>query len=291
MPHWILFVGALLAKIPDTVWAAVIAASIAFIATTLTNKNSRAQLQMQLQHDAQQRDRERAMALRRDVYLPAAEALIRGQQALGQLVNLDVPVQDAQRMLLDALAITAKIHLIGDEPTVRAVMTYNSRLLPSYLEIMRLRLPLTIRAEQAKGHQGVADRALADLTRTNELMKQFNISGQTDQAAWARIVRQSEGEKKIMQQHIQIAHELRTTNALEQLAMAKRASDLSIETARCFPDALLAARAELDLPIDGPTYRALFAMQQGYAINAASDFYRELGRVIGIPADNKDAGR
>jgi hypothetical protein len=286
MPHWLLDLGSLLLKIPDTVWAALIAASIAFIATTLTNKNSRSQLRMQLQHEAQQRDRERAMALRRDVYLPAAEALVRGQQALGQLADLDVPIQETQGKLLNALAVTAKIHLVGAEPTVRAVMAYNSRLMPAFLELLQLRLPLAIREQQAKGHQGSAERAFADLNRTNELMKQFNLSGQTDQAAWARLVHQSEGEQKILQEHLGIMNQLRTDNMLAQQAMGRRASDLGIELARCFPDALLAARTELGLAIDDATYRELFAKQEADVIKATDDFYRELARLLSRPPDS-----
>src|SRR5262249_37943037 len=109
MHEWMLeFVG-LLRKVPDTVWAAVIAASIAFLTTILTNKNSRKQLRMQLQHEAQERERERAMALRRDVFLPAAEALIRGQHALGQVVNIDAPIEEAQKLMNSALTATSKI--------------------------------------------------------------------------------------------------------------------------------------------------------------------------------------
>jgi hypothetical protein len=109
MHDFMLEIADLIRRVPDTVWAAVIAASIAFLTTILTNKNSRKQLRMQLQHEAQERERERAMALRRDVFLPAAEALIRGQQALGQVVNLDIPLDEVQKLVNIALAATSKI--------------------------------------------------------------------------------------------------------------------------------------------------------------------------------------
>jgi len=283
MHEWMLeFVG-LLRKVPDTVWAAVIAASIAFLTTILTNKNSRKQLRMQLQHEAQERERERAMALRRDVFLPAAEALIRGQHALGQVVNIDAPIEEAQKLMNSALTATSKIHLVADESTVRAVMAYTTTLMPAYMELLQLRVPILIRANQAKSHQAIADRAFADLTRTNELMKQFNISGQTDQGAWARLVRQSEAEQKLMQEHIEKANGFRSANMVAQQAMGKRSSGLSVQLARCFPDALLSARKELGLPIDEAAYRELFATQEADAIKTADKFFAELGRLLGLP--------
>lgn len=75
--------------VPEVVWAALIAALVAFTSTVLSNRNSRKQLKLQLDDNALQRDRDRTMCLRRDVYLPAAEALARLQGALGKLTSVN----------------------------------------------------------------------------------------------------------------------------------------------------------------------------------------------------------
>ena len=67
--------------------AVLAAAGLSLLASWLSNRNSRVQLQMQLAHDATQRDREREMALRRDVYLPAIEAIVRTQASLGLMTD------------------------------------------------------------------------------------------------------------------------------------------------------------------------------------------------------------
>ena len=64
-------VGAGIQSIPNVVWAALIAAGVAFFTTTLSNRNSRKQLQMQLDATERREKIEREMALKRDVYLPA----------------------------------------------------------------------------------------------------------------------------------------------------------------------------------------------------------------------------
>jgi hypothetical protein len=76
-------VGDFLHHVPEVVWSALIAASVAFFTTTLSNRNSRAQLQMQLDATARREKIEREMALRRDVYLPATEAITRASASLG----------------------------------------------------------------------------------------------------------------------------------------------------------------------------------------------------------------
>jgi hypothetical protein len=289
MRAWALQIISAIREIPSVVWGTVLGASIAgiisYVTTRATNKNSREQLKMQLINDALQRDRERTMALRRDVYLPAAEAIVRAQQALGEVGNLNKELPEIQKALNDAFAATSKIHLVADEATVRAVMGFFAALMPAYFELLRLRIPLSTRQYAANANQGVADRANADLLRTNELMKQFNLSGQTDQAAWARLVRQSEAEQKMAQDYNTAANTLRAQNMLEIQTMARRATQLSVEVARKFPEAVLAARLELGLPIDPAAYQQLFMQQEADVIAATNAFFEQFGKPPGSEED------
>lgn len=294
MPYWMSVIVGLLSEVPGVVWGAVLAALIALGAAVLTNRNSRKQLQQQLDHDAQQRDRERAMALRRDVYLPAAEAMVRAQQSLGQLVNLEVKVEDIERLVTNALTATAKIHLVAGEPIVSAVLNYVNVLMSAYLELITLRYPLLVRAMQAQAHQRVADRANAECVRTLESMKQFNLSLQTNQDTWARLTQQSEAEQAMAQEHGAKVAELMRANTIDGQAMSRRASELTVEIARRFPDAVLAARDELGLPIDHGAYQAMFAKQEADAVKQAGEFFEELRRVMsapGAPASDQKGGK
>lgn len=279
MSAWINETVGLLRYVPDVAWGAFIAAVASYVTAKMTNKNSRRQLQMQLTADATTRERERTMALRRDVYLPATEAIIGAQHALGDVSNLNKDLSEIQKDINAAFVATSKIHLVADESTVRAVMAFFAALMPAYFELLRLRIPLSAQQHAAKVNQGVADRAHADLQRTNELMKQFNLSGQTDQDAWQRLVRQSKGEQEMMQQYNASANALRAENMLAAKAMAQRATQLALEVARKFPEAVLAARSELGLPIDPAGYRQLFAQQEADVIAATKAFFEEFGKM------------
>ena len=87
---WLQHLGTVLAAVPATIWAAIIAVS----GVLISNRHSRKRLQIQLNHEAEQRDRDRLMTLRKDVFLKAADGISQGSAALGGLLDLSVPNVD-----------------------------------------------------------------------------------------------------------------------------------------------------------------------------------------------------
>jgi hypothetical protein len=113
-------------QIPDTVWGALAGSILTLTGVFLTNWNSRKQLGMQLEHSARQEDRKRYMDLRRDVYLPAAEAIMRSNGVISKLVDLSVSENDVAQTIQESFAILAKMHVVGKERTVAAVIAYQA---------------------------------------------------------------------------------------------------------------------------------------------------------------------
>jgi hypothetical protein len=271
-------------------YAAYVAAGVAlltaigsFVASWFSNRNSRAQqktqlqhasdqLKVQLQHTADQRDRDRAMALRRDVYLPAVEAIIRSHGSLGKVINLEADLAEIGQQMITDQATMAKIHLVGSQRTVTALMTYINELMPGYMELMSLRVPMAVRRQAIDAEQSLMDRSNAMQQQIVELMRQFNIAGKTDQDEWQRLNRQVEAEKATFSQHADKKAELWT----EQLAELRRAfirmNELAIRLTSLIPDAVIAARQEIELPIDPEEYRRLFAEQNQVVQRVMQDF-------------------
>ena len=262
---------------------ALLAAIGSFVASWFSNRNSRAQqkiqlqhasdqLKVQLQHTADQRDRDRAMALRRDVYLPAVEAIIRSHGSLGKVINLEADLAEIGQQMITDRATMAKLHLVGSQRTVTALMTYINELMPGYMELMSLRVPMAVRRQAIDAEQSIMDRSNAMQQQIVELMRQFNIAGKTDQDEWQRLNRQVEAEKATFSQHADKKAELWK----EQLAELRRAfirmNELAIRLTSLIPDAVIAARQEIELPIDPEEYRRLFAEQQQVVQRAMQDF-------------------
>jgi hypothetical protein len=243
----------------------------------------------QLDHDERQRNRERAMALRRDVYLPAADALAHIQLSLGHLTDLNADQMAIGRQLAVDLGTLAKTHLVASEATVRALMIYQKALMPAYTELVLLRAPLLIKKAAIDDHQKYIDRADAEIQRIVQLMKQHNISGNTDKAAFDRLVAQSTIEQNARKNHSDKQLALHRDMGLGQIALAERMAKLVADTASLIPDAIIFCRQELELPIDPVEYRNLYAEQQGAAKRVMTEAIRRGREMIAAAAADKES--
>jgi hypothetical protein len=255
--------------IPTAVIAALIAAAVALVSsvvslasTLLSNSNSRQQVRAQLAHDATQRDRERSMALRRDVYVPAAEALVDAQSVLGQLIDVESDRAALGRQFQGDLATLAKIHVVGSEKTVRALMTYLQTLMPTYLKVIMGHAELSVRKQAIATEKSLMDRADADLQRSIQLMKQHTLTGNPDTALWERLSRQAEAERASWQTHAERHTALWRAQAQATVTLFERSMDGILEVANTIPAALMAARSDLDMPLDAAEYQRMWTEQQ-----------------------------
>src|SRR5689334_9436324 len=101
------------------VLAALIAAAVALVSSVVSavsswrsNRNARWQLERRLEHEASQRERDRQLELKRDIYVPAVEAIIHAQSLVGQLVRPEVDNASVSRELMEGLAKIAKIYVV-----------------------------------------------------------------------------------------------------------------------------------------------------------------------------------
>lgn len=271
----------LLRQVPDVVWAALIAAGVAFLTTTLSNRNSRNQLQMQLDHSARERDRDRAMALRREVYLPAFEAVARAQGAFGQAANPDVDLTAVGTQLLADLATMSKVHLIASEATIRGLFAFQRALMPAYFELLTRRTPIMIRRAAIATHQHLIDSALADQQRFVQMLQQLNLAGSTDAGARERINAQFAAAQNTFTEHADKQAALNREQIADQLSLTARLTELMPVVTEFIPETLVAARKELELPLDPVEYRRLFQETQQEAQRALYDLIQQLRRQTG----------
>jgi SAM-dependent MidA family methyltransferase len=229
---------------------------------------------MQLDDNSLQRDRDRTMTLRRDVFLPGAEAIARMQAALAQLTNLDADVVQIGQHIADNLGALAKVHLAASESTVRALLRYQKNFMSAYSEIIMIRSALLITKSGIADHQKYIDRADEEIQRIVQLMKQHNIAGSTDQAAFGRLVDQSKIEQDARKNHSEKQSTLRQKLFAGQMGLGEKLAELAIESSGLIPDALISCRQELELPIDAVEYRKLYEEQQ----EAARAMMREVVR-------------
>jgi hypothetical protein len=110
-----------------------------FVANYSQNKRFRAQLA----HDQKLKDREREMSLRRGVYLEVAEAVQAALFALNRFSNLEISHEKITEAYLEKASALAKVHIIGKDETVNAVINFAGELTATFLRLSALRIPLT----------------------------------------------------------------------------------------------------------------------------------------------------
>jgi hypothetical protein len=265
-----------LRQVPDVIWSAIIAAGIALFGTMLSNRNSRKQIRMQLDDTARQRESDRAMTLRRDVYLPAIEAVVRAHGALGQITDLDSDVAAIGRQLTADLATMAKVHLVGNESTVKELLEFQKRLMPAYIELFALRMPLLNRLYAIKAQKDLIDKTLAAQDSFLQMMVQVNLSGNPDREMMQRLNVQFGAAQATFQTHSTALSALQREQAVDQLAIVTRHNDLAGYVAQSMPAALICAREELGLPIHAETYQTLLAEQQQVVQGTMRDFLERI---------------
>ena len=204
----------LVAKIPGSAWAAIGGALLTLIPVIVSNRHNRKQQEQQqafdsrqqaqqlefesrqqaqqLEFDSRERQRERQVALRRDVYLPAADALIGMVGALGKLLRVDPLSADqiAAGALTFGAAIT-RIQMVATAETVRLVAEYQRCFLTALSTLQRLNHPMMLRQTDIDlahdARQGYHDERMKCI----ELMKEYNLSGVRDPERFHRFEQQA----------------------------------------------------------------------------------------------------
>jgi hypothetical protein len=250
MPESASAAGPLIYGIPLALWiavgVAVLSGIITLVSVSLSNGNSRRNLRAQLAHDseqlerrlayeADQRDRERKMSLRREIYLEAAAALTHANGLIGRITN----IENDQKMLGDEFATDlskiAKVHIVGSDQTVQAIMGYVNVLGPSFMELVAKRAPLMTRKAAIDLEGTFVDAALAERKRFTAMMQQLSLDGVTDESKWGPIRRQSEIATEAYASHAAQKNELWCEQVEGIIAIVRDSLALTDKLVRLLP--------------------------------------------------------
>lgn len=178
---------AFVTSIPDVIWSGVIASVLTLSGVFLSNWSNTNRLKAQLKHDSDEKAKERKANLRREVYLLAAEELVKANNHLAKLPQLDISKSNPSDGLQGFFTSAAKLQLVSEPKTSllvgELVTTYGElmlKILSKIHPIQELRIGIAIRDD----HYG---RAQAEVSRILAAMTQFNESAQTDAAAFAAL--------------------------------------------------------------------------------------------------------
>ena len=187
---------ALILSIPAVIWSGVIASVLTLGGVLLANRSSTTRLRIQLQHESDEKAKQRRAELRKDVYLVAAEELVKANAFLASLPTADFTKLDAASSLQGFFAVAAKLQMVSDTKTAvlasQLVGTYGQLL----LKVMQLVRPIQTARSDAQIAKQHYDEAQSEVKRALTAMTAQNESGKAVPEIFAALERSFEFRQK-----------------------------------------------------------------------------------------------
>jgi len=265
-----------LLKIPDVVWAAVIASLLTLGGVFLTNRGSYKRLLKQLEHEASQKDRNRNMEIRRQVYLDAAEAITENHLILMKISDLGISDSDLSKQFSKSESVISKVYAIGSAKTVKTVSELTSAIGSKYLLLIAERIPLVRRKHEIEIQNELIIKASAERDQMIEIMKNVNLQGiQND-----RLMNVAERNFKFQQEQVsklvEKRNQLMEINGKEQIQLGMKCFLASKEVSKFFAPAINSVREEMDIPFDEEAYRHTIEKSWEASENSLKEFHDKL---------------
>ena len=191
---------AALAEAPITFWiplaASVIAlggviasSAVALVGVIYANRGNSTRLSVQLAHDSKQRSEDRLHALRKDVYLKAAEEVVAATNYLAAIPKLDPSKVNLADGTQGLLALSAQLQLVTSDTTVDLVGEYTSRYGEAFTELLLLAKPVHEANTDIRIHGELHDSNSAQAQRVLDEMRVLNESGKQNPERFAALQR------------------------------------------------------------------------------------------------------
>ncbi len=239
-----------LSLVPDVVWSGIVASVITLSGVMLSNASNTRRLMLQLKHDAVQKSKDRLADLRRDVYLNAAEEMVKAGNHLSGLPQMDPAKQNLADGFQGFFQSAAKLQLVADLDTSKYIGDLVTIYGELWLKLLGKVQPIHERKSEIAIANGFLDQEQSEVTRLLAAMANYNESAQSDQAIFAalqrsfdfhqgRVIKLSEDIQRLWEDH----NLLHKTFVIEHLEDVKLIGEAQIPVA-------VALRRELELGWD-----------------------------------------
>ena len=248
-----------------TFWGIIIGASFTLTGVHLTNLANDRRLREQLQHDREQKNiqlahdrdlknREREMALRKDIYLAAAEVIHACMTLINRLPQLEIPNDKLTEDYMAKSSSMAKVHIVAKEPTIRSVLDFSCEVAGTLPRLFTKRQPLLDRVNELSVLTELRGKYIDDQSRMVELMSQHNLEGSTDQQKFAMLQSNVAYDKQRIDECSEKIDILATALYSDRLKFMGECSVEVMRLWRLSVPVVAAVRQELDIPLHEGEY-------------------------------------
>jgi hypothetical protein len=228
-----------LGKVPATFWGVLAGSFFTLLGLWFTNRANATRLEQQFAHERRLKTEERELALRRDVYLPAAEAVSAGLAMVGRLADLSVPQEKFLEEWVTRSPVMARASLVATERTLEALTRFQTRLTSKVISLIAIRVRLTLGVDERKTRTD----ELNQLTSKNDddlaVLDQMKKENVVDPPRLAALMRDFDSRqvtmRVLLEKHEKLNKEL-VEGQLRFGTYAKRLSESSVSWShQCLP--------------------------------------------------------
>jgi len=211
---------------------------------------------------------EREKLIKKEVYMEAVEAITRSQNMLSSFSNLNITEEQLSADFSNDSGKIAKVQLVGEKDTVRAVTYFMGEIGAAFLDLMLERSSLMQRKTEIQTAEHHRNQYQSEVERYLALMKNLNLEGNTNQGTWDYVNSsfKFEGEQRDkLNDEINSLLEIQNS---EHLVFIRKCMDRFFEISAFLPEAVLSVRKELELEIDACDYVEIFDsnLEKGKAV-------------------------
>lgn len=250
------YVLGIMEDIPAAFWGVLFGSFFSILGVWLTNKASERRLENQFNHERLVKSTERELALKKDIFLDAAEAVSAAISSLSKFANLDMANDKVMERYLEKSAVLAKVHVVGTMQTVDSLSNLIDEHRKQAFDLWAVRHRLNAQKSAIANLDNLVAKFQKEVDVTLELIKQFNTSGSGDQQRWDRLQKNVEFEMKRVDDGLANRGQLVQKLAREHVVFIAACSRASGAVAKHVAPLVKAIRQELDLPLDLDKYQA-----------------------------------
>jgi hypothetical protein len=200
----------------------------------------------------------REKMIKKEVYMDAIEAITISQSVISSLANLNLTEEKISKDFACHSGKIARVQLVGEKETVRAVTTFTAAIGTAFLDLMLERGALVSRKADIERTQNFRDRHHSEIERYMALMKTMNVDGLFDQGTKDHINKCMLFEGDQREYYNKELERFWIIQNVEHLVFVKKCMDNFFDISTLLPPAVLSARKELDLEIEAEDYENIF---------------------------------
>lgn len=222
---------------------------------------------------------EREKITKKEVYMEAIEAITRSQNIIPSFCNLNLSEEQITSSLSSDAGKIAKVQVVGDKETVKAVTAYMAEIGITTMDLMLKRSALIERRYSIQTHELLRDKSQGEIERYIGIMKNMNLQGNMEPSLWEIVNRSLEFEREQYDKFQEKLDLLFSEQNKAHLEFTRESMLRFFNICESLPSAVLAIRKELDLDILSEDYQNIIKedIEKGREVFAV--FLNRLGEI------------